>query len=341
MKLISFAVPCYNSQDYMRKCIDSLLTGGDDVEIIIVNDGSRDKTLDIAMEYEREYPGTVKVIDKQNGGHGSGVNAGLQAATGLYYKVVDSDDWLDENALAELIAVIKEHSAKGKLPDLYITNFVYEHTIDNTRYVSSYEKKFPVRVFADWKRVKRFRLSHMLLMHALTYKREKLLESDTWLPEHTFYVDNLFAYKPLPYMKSIYYLDVDLYRYFIGRADQSINRDNFVKRYDQQIRVMRRMIDAYSWDELKKLPKGLKRYMWHSLVVIMMNTIFFTCAADAPERRDALRELWLHIKRRDIKLYRKLRRRSYTTAVNYMPWKMRAWVMGVGYDILCKKIKLG
>ena len=154
-------------------------------------------------------------------------------------------------------------------------------------------------------------------------------------------MDNLFAYKPLPYMKSIYYLDVDLYRYFIGRADQSINRDNFVKRYDQQIRVMRRMIDAYSWDELKKLPKGLKRYMWHSLVVIMMNTIFFTCAADAPERRDALRELWLHIKRRDIKLYRKLRRRSYTTAVNYMPWKMRAWVMGVGYDILCKKIKLG
>jgi len=85
MKLISFAVPCYNSQDYMRKCIDSLLTGGDDVEIIIVNDGSRDKTLDIAREYEREYPGTVKVIDKQNGGHGSGVNAGFPAPTGFYF----------------------------------------------------------------------------------------------------------------------------------------------------------------------------------------------------------------------------------------------------------------
>lgn len=341
MKLISFAVPCYNSMDYMRKCIESLLTGGEDVEIIIVNDGSKDDTLKIANEYKENYPSIISVIDKPNGGHGSGVNAGLKAAAGLYYKVVDSDDWLSTDALKELLDTIKEHIKADTLPDLYITNFIYDHVLDNTQYVSQYGKKLPVRTLTDWNNVKKFRRSHMLLMHALLYKREKLLESDTWLPEHTFYVDNLFAYKPLPYMKTIYYLDVNLYHYFIGRSDQSVNKNNFVKRYEQQIRVMRCMADAYTLNEIKQMPKGLKKYMWHSLEVIMMNTIFFTCAADAPERRAALKELWQYIKQRDRKLYRKLRSRSYATAVNYLPWKMRGWVMGVGYDILCKKVKLG
>ena len=142
-------------------------------------------------------------------------------------------------------------------------------------------------------------------------------------------------------MKSIYYLDVDLYHYFIGRSDQSVNRNNFIKRYDQQIRVMLCMTDAYTWDEIKRMQKGLRKYMWHSLEVIMMNTIFFTCAACAPERKAALKEMWRHIKQRDKKLYRKLRSNSYATAVNYLPWRLRGAVMNMGYNILCKKIKLG
>ena len=84
MKLISFAIPCYNSEEYMRKCVDSILTGGNEVEIIIVNDGSKDDTLKIANEYLKKYPEIVKVVDKENGGHGSGVNAGLKIACGLY-----------------------------------------------------------------------------------------------------------------------------------------------------------------------------------------------------------------------------------------------------------------
>ena len=141
MKLISFTVPCYNSQVYMKKCIDSLLTGGRDVEIIIVNDGSKDGTLKLANEYKENYPDTVKVIDKENGGHGSGVNAGLKAAEGLYFKVVDSDDWLDTDALNELLGVIKLHLSEGRLPDLYVTNFIYDRVYDGTKHVSSYEKK--------------------------------------------------------------------------------------------------------------------------------------------------------------------------------------------------------
>ncbi len=341
MKLISFAVPCYNSQDYMCKCVDSLLTGGDEVEIIIVNDGSRDDTINIANGYAEKYPDIVKVIDKENGGHGSGVNAGMANSTGLYYKVVDSDDWLDDNALASLLSKIREHKEKGTLPDLYVANFIYDKVSEGTQYVSAYGDKMPEGQIIGWDKVKKFNLSHMMLMHALLYKREKLLQSGTVLPEHTFYVDNLFAYKPLPFMQTVCYLNLDLYHYFIGREDQSVNRKNFVKRYEQQIRVMKCMTDAYTLDEIKKMPKGLKRYMWHSLEVIMMNTIFFTCAEDSPERRKALKEMWQHIKSKDKKLYRKLRSNSYATAVNYLSWKFRGWVMTKGYNFLCKKIKLG
>ena len=203
MKLISFVVPCYNSQAYMKKCIDSLLTAGEDVEIIIVNDGSTDITLKIAKTYRVNFPSVIKVIDKPNGGHGSGINAGLKEAEGLYFKVVDSDDWLDETALAKLISTIKSHISAGQSPDMYIANFVYDKPSVNDTFVSHYRKKMPAGRIFTWDEVKKFHYSKMMLMHALFYKREKLVESGTVLPEHTFYVDNIFAYKPLPCMQTL------------------------------------------------------------------------------------------------------------------------------------------
>ena len=98
MKVLSITVPCYNSQEYMRKCIESLLSGGDEVEILVVDDGSSDRTLEIAQEYEKNYPGIVRAIHQENKGHGGAVNTGLAHATGLNFKVVDSDDWLNEEA---------------------------------------------------------------------------------------------------------------------------------------------------------------------------------------------------------------------------------------------------
>ncbi len=341
MKLISFTVPCYNSREYMEKCVDSLLTGGDDVEIIIVNDGSSDDTLDIANAYAERFPDIVKVIDKENGGHGSGVNAGMRAATGLYFKVVDSDDWLDAAALNDLIEVIKQHKADNTLPDLYITNFVYDKVSADQKYVSSYENMMPTREIIGWDRVEKFAYSHMLLMHSLMYKRDRLLESGTVLPEHTFYVDNIFAYKPLPYMKTLCYVDVDLYHYFIGRDDQSVNKSNFIKRYDQQLRVMKCMIDAYSYKDLKKMDKHLRRYMWHAMFVILVNTVFFICAEKSKERKAALKELWRYMKKTDRKMFNKLRYRSYVSLVNFLPWGLRSFIMNKSYDYLCKKINIG
>lgn len=106
MKLLTITIPCYNSAAYMRNCIESLLPGGDEVEIIIVNDGSKDETKEIADEYAAKYPSIVKAIHKENGGHGSAVNAGIEHATGLYFKVVDSDDWVKNSAYLEILKTV-------------------------------------------------------------------------------------------------------------------------------------------------------------------------------------------------------------------------------------------
>lgn len=265
MKLITFAVPCYNSEEYLSRCVESLLPAGKDCEIILIDDGSADNTGIIADRYARNYPDIVRTVHKENGGHGSGVNMGMAMASGLYYKVVDSDDWLDGKALKTLLDTIKRHIREGRLPDLYITDFVYEKVNEGSRYERSFRKNFPAKEFFSWKEVKRFHTSSVLLMHALVYRTDKLRESGTVLPEHTFYVDNIFAYQPLPYTKTLSYLNIPLYRYYIGRSDQSVSAENITKRYLQQIRVMRALTDAYPYREIARFPKGLKRYMLHDL----------------------------------------------------------------------------
>ena len=134
MKKITFAVPCYNSAEYMRKCIDSLLLAGEDCEIIIVDDGSvKGNTAEIADEYAKNFPNIIRAIHQENGGHGEAVNCGLRNATGEYFKVVDSDDWVDKDALEKVMSTIK--SFKDDAPDALIVNYVYEHVYDNTQKV--------------------------------------------------------------------------------------------------------------------------------------------------------------------------------------------------------------
>ena len=127
MKLLSIAIPCYNSAAYMDNCIKSLLPGGDEVEILIVNDGStKDNTAEIADRYEKEYPGICKAIHQENGGHGEAVNAGLRNATGVFFKVVDSDDWVNHEAYMKVLETSRNFVYGKDTIDMLITNFVYE-----------------------------------------------------------------------------------------------------------------------------------------------------------------------------------------------------------------------
>ena len=223
MKVLSVAVPCYNSQSYMRKCVESLLKGGEDVEIIIVDDGSTDDTPRIADELEKKYPSIIRVVHKPNGGHGSAVNTGLEYATGLFFKVVDSDDWVKEEAYDEILNKLRELIRSGQMIDMLISNFVYEKEGARHCKVMRYKHALPQDRVFEWKDVRHFRTGQYILMHSVIYRTGLLRECGLKLPEHTFYVDNLFVFEPLPYVKKMYYMDVNFYRYYIGRADQSVN----------------------------------------------------------------------------------------------------------------------
>ncbi len=341
MKLITFAVPSYNSEAYMRNCIDSILVGGEDVEIIIVNDGSKDGTGAIADEYAAKYPTICKAVHQENGGHGEGVNQGIRHGTGLYYKVVDSDDWVDASALAEVIATIKRHIAEDSLPDLYVTNFVYEHVEDNTAFTRKFTKNMPTGRFFGWNEVKKFKGSSVLLMHSLMYKLDVLRASGLELPKHTFYVDNIFAYVPLPFVKKMYYIDTDLYRYYIGRADQSVNMSVFAKRTEQQNRVMKIMAEAYDIREIKKTNPRLAKYMLHTLACLMIVTLTFTLAEPSKEKYAALKTLWKDIKKKDKWLHGKLKYRSYPAIYYLLPRPIGRVAIVGGYKITAKKVKLG
>jgi glycosyltransferase involved in cell wall biosynthesis len=254
----------------MEKCVDSLLSGGEDIEIILVDDGStKDETPEICDRYAREYPDIVRAIHQPNGGHGAGVNQGLRQATGLYYKVVDSDDWLDRDALQKVLSQLRKLS-QGKEPlDLMICNYVYEHVEDNTSCTIDYHNVFPQDQIFTWEDCGHFRPSQYLLMHSVIYRTELLRGSGIELPQHTFYVDNIFVYYPLPAVRSIYYMDLDLYRYFIGRQDQSVNEQVMVRRVDQQILVTRLMFGYYNLVELKETQPKLAKYMFRYLSMML------------------------------------------------------------------------
>lgn len=336
MKYITFTVPCYNSQDYMRRCIDSLLPGGEDVEIIIVDDGSTDDTGEIADYYEEHYPDIVRVVHKENGGHGSGVNAGLERASGVYFKVVDSDDWLEEGAYARLLSRIKgfcvrkESHLIGEIPDLFVCNYVYDHLDEGTSRVMQYSNVFPIEQMCDWNDIGRFRASQYLIMHALVFRTQLLRQVGVVLPEHTFYVDNIFAYQPLPAVDHIYYMNIDLYHYYIGREDQSVNEKVLMSRIDQQIMVTEIVSKCVDLNEVREIYPKLAEYMCRNISIMMAISSIHLLLINSREAYSKRRQLWRGIKEEDSRLYFKLK---YTTlsGLTYLPGKLGGMVTKGGY----------
>ena len=344
MKYITFTVPCYNSQDYMRNCINRLVAAGEDIEVIIVNDGSTDNTLKIAKEYQDKYPNIVRVIDKENGGHGSGVMAGIRNAKGIYFKVVDSDDWVETDDVLTLVNLIKTHLNEGKDIDLYITNYVYEHVSDGKFFEMNYRKCLPIDQVFTWSEMKHVKLETVFLMHSLMYKLDTLKASGMELPNHTFYVDDIYAYVPLPYVKNIFYHDLDLYHYYIGREGQSINYETMCERYEQQMRVFDIMFNAYSYETLNSFVKPLAKYMAQFLMIIAAITIMTIIGTtkDKQTRRKVFKKYWKDKRLKDKKLTSRVTTRSATVLAFIVPfYNLRAFASRKIYASYQRRLKLG
>lgn len=309
-KIITFAIPCYNSADYMDHCVQSILDGADgadDIEIIIVDDGSfKDDTPAKADAWEEKLPGIVKAVHQENGGHGTAVLTGLSHAQGTFYKVVDSDDWLDAEALREFLKTLRESEDRGDEVDLFIANYVYEHTVDNTRNVVGYAHVLPEGRVFGWSEIGHFRMSQNLLMHSLCYRTTILRDEGVPMPPHTFYVDNIYAWVPLPRCKKLYYLNLDLYRYFIGREDQSVNEQVMAGRIDQQRRVTRIMMESYHlYDDIKIAQ--LRSYMVDYFVLMMVICSVFSKLSEQPDAKDELKKLWKDLHDYDRRMWRRCR----------------------------------
>ncbi len=338
MKLLSIAIPCYNSENYMRKCVESLLVGGEDVEIIIVNDGSaKDRTAEIADEYAAKYPTIVKAVHKENGGHGSAVNAGIANAEGLYFKVVDSDDWVKEDCYMQILDTLRTLTGGNEVLDMLVSNFVYEKEGEKRKKVMHYKRILPEGKMFTWEDCHHFPKGHYILMHSVIFRTKLLKECGLKLPEHTFYVDNIYVFNPLPYVKNMYYLNVNFYRYYIGRSDQSVNEQVMISRLDQQLKVNRLMID-YLVEMKPEIVKNkrLYQYMRNYLEIITTVSSVLMIRSGSEEHLAQKKELWQYIKAKDKKLYTWLRTGIMGNTMN-LPGRGGRAISVESYKI-CQKI---
>lgn len=330
MKYITFAIPCFNSEAYMEKAVNSILPGGEDVEILIVNDGSTDGTAEIGKRLEEQYPGIVKLINQENGGHGDAVNTGLSHARGKYFKVVDSDDWVDEESLMKVLETIKGFVEAESQVDMIISNYVYEKVGMEHKKVIHYRNVLPQNQIFRWDDIGSFHLDQYILMHSVIYRTEMLKLCQLRLPKHTFYVDNIYVYYPLPHVRTLYYMDVDFYRYFIGREDQSVNEKVMISRVDQQIFVTKTMIGMY---ELRMVQsKKLRKYMINYLAIMMTVSSILCIRSKKKENLEKKKELWKYLKQKDYKVYFKIRHGILGQTMN-LPGRSGRKVSSMAYSV--------
>lgn len=337
MKILSVAIPCYNSQDYMGNAIESLLEAGEDIEVIIVDDGSVDDTALIADKYAEKYPEIIRVIHKENGGHGSAVNAGIEAATGLYFKVLDSDDRLDPAVLCEVMDALRFYNKEEQPLDMLVTNFVYDKLgiPECKKKVMSYEGEIPEKFVCSWE-LCNFGKGDYLLMHSVIFRTQLLKDCGLKLPEHTFYVDNIYVFEPLLKVERIYYLNRNLYYYFIGREDQSVNEAIMIKRVDQQLKVNYIMLDYYL-DKRSEIKQNKRRYayMYNYLEIITTVSILLLILDGSPESLAKRKDLLDYIHKRSRRLYAKFKLGA-CGAVMTLPGKPGRLVATESYKIFQK-----
>ena len=307
MKLLTVTVPCSNSAAYMRRSVDSLLDGGEKIEIIIIDDGSTDSTGQIADEYEEKYPQIVKVIHQQNGGHGEGINQGVIHAEGIYFKVVDSDDWVDKTALRTVIDNLEELEKQGGA-DMLVSNYVYEYEDGRKNKRIRYANVFPMNgQIVSWHQTKRFSLKQYLTLHSVIFRTEILKRQNYKLPKHISYEDNLFIYVPLPEVKRICYLDVDLYRYLIGREGQSVSESQLIKKAGNQRIVTEKVFELYDVDRIKKENPKLGAFMWHELWLMMSLGTLFTRLGNSDECDKEMFAMWQRCSQKYPRIVKKLK----------------------------------
>lgn len=303
--LVTFVVPCYNSAAYMSRAVDSLLAANHPCEILLVNDGSTDATSAIAHDYAERYD-QVRAIDQENANWGGAVNHGLELARGTFFKVVDSDDYLEPLALCKVLDTLARLVDQGTVPDLLLTNYVYDHLSSKTQRVMRYRSFLPEERVFTWDEVGRPGIDTYLMIHATWYATEVLRVSGVHLHTGVPYMDSLLLLHPLPYVKTLYYLDVQPYWYAIGRAGQSVDLGVIMRHVDDQLLASTLAIDDVDYAELYEREPKCALLMTGYMQCMMSVSTFNLFMIGTPEALAKNDQLWAHLKERNPVLYKKL-----------------------------------
>ena len=246
-KILTISIAAYNAESDISRCLDSLINSGvlEKLDVVVVNDGSKDQTSKIVKEYVEKYKDSIHMIDKENGGHGSTINSSIKVAEGKYYKILDSDDWVDSNNLAKLVCYLEANNVDLVLNpyhEVAYSDHSVKKMVEMERNQLEYEIKYDIKKLSE---------KCVLFMHSLTFKTDVIKKMGSIIDEHCFYVDMEYSIFPMLYVRDFVYLDYSVYQYLLGSQTQSMNIQNMIKRREQHLKVIKRLIEFYNNNESK------------------------------------------------------------------------------------------
>lgn len=325
MKTLTISIAAYNIEPFIKETIDSLLDQRieKDIEIIIVNDGSSDKTLEIANQYARKYPDTIKVVDKENGGYGSTINTSLPLAKGKYYKLLDGDDWYHMDNLVKVISILKQANEDMIItPHITVIDETGEQTIERPLGSEWEEKTINFKEYPTGKRV---------CMHQACFRTEVIQNKGIQITEHCFYTDVEYLLKCMAECKTLRYLDIPLYMYRVGLEEQSMSVEGMKKHYQDAVKSYLELLDFRKKNNIDK--EYIDNYMNDALISLgkyYMNMFFFLPISKRREYKlfeknikEKAPDIYEFIETRKIKAVRKSQGLLYIPACWWGRFKVR------------------
>lgn len=256
-KVLTISIAAYNAEDDIRRCLDSFVQSSvlAELDIIVTNDGSKDKTQFIVEEYVEKYPNSIRLVNQNNGGHGSTINSGIRHAKGRYFKIVDSDDWVDKNGIEELVRFLSKTNNIDMILNPYYEVSYHDHS--KKKLVNPFNERVKLNKIYG---VKELNGDEILFMHSLTYRTECIKKMGPIIDERCFYVDMEYCIFPLLYVKNYVYLTFPVYNYLLGSQTQSMSNVNLIKRRDQHFKVVKQII-TYFLKNQENIDLNLRKVM--------------------------------------------------------------------------------
>ena len=326
-KVLTITIPSYNVEKYLKQTLDSFLSPEilEEVEVLIVDDGSKDRTAEIGKVYERQYPQTFRVISKENGGHGSTINRGIQEAKGTYFKVVDGDDWVDTEDFVKLVKVLKNCTAQ-----YVVTNYYEVNDVTGEKTPVDYKVLKEKEIWSFEEAGKRKQIA----MHALVIQTSILKENQIRLDEHCFYVDVEYVLYPIPYVETVQFLDLFVYMYRLAVMTQSVSLQGYQKHMQNHIDVILHLTNFFQ-EYAKTGTEGKIDYIGKRIAQMVGDqiTVFMSFPEKDREIRQKFRAFDRELKEKSPAIYRRSGEESGTLRLfRQMNFKCYAWIA-----IMCKK----